>query len=148
MSKDLNKFMCIGRLGNDPEGRFLPNGTAVTNMTIAVGDDYKDKNTGEKVEQTEWVRLQVFGKLAEVASKFLKKGSKIYAEGKMKTRKYEKDGVTHYTTEINVDNFQMLDGKPSQDNASSGNSSQGAASSHKPSQPADSWDDDLDRIPF
>lgn len=142
MSKDLNKCMFIGRLGNDVEQRFLPNGTAVANLTIAVGDDYKDKNTGQKVEQTEWVRLQIFGKLAEVAAQYLKKGSKIYAEGKMKTRKYEKDGVTHYTTEINVDNFQMLDGKPA--DGGSGNSAQGAASNHKASQqqtPTDNWDD-------
>ncbi|MFA4992767.1 MAG: single-stranded DNA-binding protein [Candidatus Omnitrophota bacterium] len=108
MSKDLNSCSFIGRLGNDPESRFMPNGTQVASFAIAVGDDYKDKS-GAKIEQTEWVNLVCFGKTAEIAEKYLKKGSKIYAEGKLVTRKWDKDGITHYKTEIVLNGFQMLD---------------------------------------
>ena len=111
MSRDLNRCEFIGRLGNDPETRYTPNGDAVTNISIAVGDDYKDKKTGNKVEQTEWVRASAFGKLAELMAEYLKKGSKVYIAGKMKTRKWEKDGTTHYATEINASEMYMLDGK-------------------------------------
>jgi single-strand DNA-binding protein len=138
MSRDLNRCEFIGRLGNDPETRYTPNGSAVTNITIAVGDDYKDKNTGNKVEQTEWVRVSAFAKLAEVMAEYLKKGSKVYIAGKMKTRKWEKDGVTHYSTEIHASEMFMLDGK--QDVAPSKRES--------PPQnkaPDDNFDDD---IPF
>lgn len=146
MSRDLNKCCFIGRLGNDPEGRSMPNGTAVCNLSLAVGDDYKDKN-GQKVEQTEWVRVSAFGKLAEIMQQYLQKGSKVYIEGKMKTRKYEKDGVTHYATEINASEMYMLDSKP-QDGQSSGAASgargntTNAASGQQP--PADDFDD----LPF
>jgi single-strand DNA-binding protein len=111
MSRDLNKCAFIGRLGNDPEIRSMPNGTAVANLSLAVGDDYKDKQ-GNKVEQTEWIRVSAFGSLAEVIGKYLHKGSKVYIEGKMKTRKYEQDGITKYATEINANEMYMLDGKP------------------------------------
>jgi single-strand DNA-binding protein len=142
MSKDLNKCQFIGRLGKDPETRYLPNGNACTNITLAVGDDYKDKNTGQKVEQTEWVRITAFGRQAEVLAEYTKKGSKIYVEGKFKTRKWEKDGVMNYSTEINLENMQLLDGKPAQGNP--GSASQPAA--HKGAAPdMDSFDDD---IPF
>lgn len=110
MSRDLNRFECIGRLGQDPETRYMPNGTAVTNISLAVGDDYKNK-AGEKVEQTEWVRVSAFDKLAEIMAEYLKKGSKVYIAGKMKTRKWEKDGQTHYATEIHASEMYMLDGK-------------------------------------
>lgn len=111
MSRDLNRFECIGRLGQDPETRYMPNGTAVTNISLAVGDDYKDKNTGEKVEQTEWVRVSAFGKLAELMAEYLKKGSKAYIAGKMKTRSWEQDGVKRYATEIHASEMYMLDSK-------------------------------------
>jgi single-strand DNA-binding protein len=110
MSRDLNKCQFIGRLGQDVELRHMPNGTAVASLSLAVGDDYKDKQ-GNKVEQTEWVRVSAFSKLAEVMAEYLKKGSKVYIEGKMKTRKWDKDGQTHYTTEIIAENMQMLDSK-------------------------------------
>jgi single-strand DNA-binding protein len=113
MSKDLNRCQFIGRLGNDPEFRFMTNGNHVASFSIAVGDDYRDKVDGRKVEQTEWVNLVCFGKTAEIAEKYLKKGSKIYAEGKLVTRKWDKDGVTHYKTEIVLNGFQMLDSAPS-----------------------------------
>lgn len=111
MSRDLNRCCFIGRLGQDPEVRFMPDGTGVANFSIAVGNEYKDKNTGNKVEQTEWVKISAFGKLAEIIREYLKKGSQVYIEGKMKTRKWEKDGQAHYTTEIIADNMQMLGGK-------------------------------------
>jgi single-strand DNA-binding protein len=111
MSKDLNQCNFIGRIGNDPDVRAMPNGTTVVNLSLAVGDDYKDKQ-GNKVEQTEWVRCTLFGKLGDVAAQYLKKGSKIHCTGKLKTRKYDKDGTTHYVSEIHVSDMQMLDGKP------------------------------------
>jgi len=139
MSRDLNKCCFIGRLGNDPETRYMPNGNAVTNISLAVGDDYKDKNTGNKVEQTEWVRVSAFGKLAEVMAEFLKKGSKVYIEGKMKTRKWEKDGATHYATDIHASEMFMLDGKT--DVAPSKRDS-------PPQAPAPEQDNFEDEIPF
>ncbi len=110
MSRDLNKCMFIGRLGQEPEIRYMPNGNGVANLSLAVGDDYKDKQ-GNKVEQTEWVRVSVFGKLVEVVEKYLKKGAKVYIEGKMKTRSWEQDGVKRYATEIHASEMQMLDSK-------------------------------------
>ena len=110
MSKDLNKCMFIGRLGNDPEIKYMPNGNAVANINIAVGDDYKDKNSGQKVERTEWVRCTSFGKLAEIMGEYLRKGSKVYIEGKFTTRKWQdQQGQDRYSTEIVAENMQMLD---------------------------------------
>ena len=111
MSKDLNKCCFIGRLGGDVVLRYLPNSTACANLNLAVGDDYKDKSTGNKIEQTEWVRISVFGKPAEVLSEYCHTGSRIYIEGKLKTRSYEKDGVKHFVTEVIASDFQMLDSK-------------------------------------
>lgn len=108
MSRNLNRVSLIGRLGADPEVRYLPNGTACVSINIAVGDDYKDKD-GNKVERTEWVRLSAFGKLAEIIGEYLKKGSKIYAEGKYTTRQWEKDGVKQYSTEVQLLSMEMLD---------------------------------------
>lgn len=110
MSKDLNLCQFIGRLGKDPETRMMPNGTAVVNLTLAVGDDYKDK-AGNRVEQTEWVRIVVFGKLGDIVTAYCVKGSRIYISGKMKTRSWEKDGVKQYSTEIVASEIQLLDSK-------------------------------------
>ena len=122
MSKDLNLCQFIGRLGKDPETRMMPNGTAVVNLTLAVGDDYKDKS-GNRVEQTERVRIVVFGKLADIVTAFCVKGSKIYISGKLKTRSWDKDGVKQYSTEIVASEMQLLDSKqgepkPAQDQQS------------------------------
>lgn len=115
MSKDLNKCMFIGRLGKDPEMRQLPSGGTCANFSIACGDDYKDKNSGQKVEQTEWINAAAFGKLAEIIEKYLKKGSKVYIEGKFKTRKWQdQSGNDRYSTEVIVNEMQMLDSR--QDN--------------------------------
>lgn len=108
----VNKWIGIGNLGRDPDTRYMPDGTAVTNLSIACTDSWKDKSTGEKQERTEWVRIVIFGRLAEVASEHLKKGSSVYFEGKLQTRKWtDKDGVEKYTTEIVAERMQMLGSK-------------------------------------
>lgn len=115
MARGINKCILIGHVGGDPETRYLPNGNAVTNLTLATSDSWKDKQTGEQKERTEWHRVSFFGKIAEIAGQYLSKGSKVYIEGRLQTREWEKDGVKRYTTEVIVDmggTMQMLDGKP------------------------------------
>ena len=108
----VNKVIIVGNLGKDPETRYAPSGDAVTNITVATTETWKDKATGEKREATEWHRVVFFGKLAEIAGQYLKKGSQVYLEGKLKTRKWQdKDGADRYTTEINADELKMLGGK-------------------------------------
>lgn len=107
----VNKVILIGNCGADPSVRYMPNGEAVTNITLATTDTWKDKNSGEKKEQTEWHRVVFFRKLAEIAGQYLKKGSQVYIEGSLKTRKWEKDGHTNYTTEVVADVMQMLGAK-------------------------------------
>jgi len=114
----VNKVIIVGNLGKDPEVRFMPNGGAVANITVATSDTWKDKQTGEQKEKTEWHRVVMFGKLAEIAGEYLKKGSKVYLEGSLQTRKWtNQQGQDQYTTEIVLQGFngvmQMLDGKPS-----------------------------------
>jgi len=111
MSKGINKVIIIGNLGNDPELKYLPSGGAVTNITVATSESWKDKQTGQQQERTEWHRVAIFGKLAEIAAEYLRKGSKVYIEGALRTRQWEKDGVAHYTTEIIASDLQFLDGK-------------------------------------
>lgn len=106
----VNKFIGIGNLGKDPELRFMPDGKAVCNFSIAISEKYKDKS-GESKEVTEWVNVALFGKLAEIAGEYLKKGSKVYIEGKMKTEKYSKDGIDRYTTKIIGEKMEMLSSK-------------------------------------
>lgn len=107
----LNKVMLIGNLGRDPEVRYMPSGDAITNVTLATTDSWKDKN-GEKQDRTEWHRVVFFGRQAEVAGEYLKKGSQIYVEGSLTTRKWtDKDGNERYTTEIRADRMQMLGGR-------------------------------------
>lgn len=109
----LNKCSFIGNLGRDPKTKYMASGEAVTNITIACSESWKDKNTGEKKEATEWINISFFGKLAEIAGQYLKKGSKVFIEGKMKTRKYtDKDGVEKYSTSIQASELIMLDSKP------------------------------------
>ena len=116
-SRGVNKVIILGNLGQDPEVRFMPNGSAVANITVATSESWKDKQTGEPKEKTEWHSVSLFGKLAEVAGEYLKKGSKVYLEGKLQTRKWtNQQGQDQYTTEIVLQGFngvmQMLDGKP------------------------------------
>lgn len=108
----VNKVILIGRLGKDPETRYMPNGEAVTNAALATSENWKDKS-GEKQEKTEWHNLVFYRRLAEIAGEYLKKGSQVYIEGKLQTRKWEKDGVTRYTTEVIVNEMTMLGGKSS-----------------------------------
>jgi len=110
----LNKTMIIGNLGKDPEIRYSQQGLAVCNFSVATTDYWIDKNTGERQEKTEWHRIVAFGKQAETLEKYLKKGSSVFIEGRLQTRSWEKDGQTHYTTEIVVSNFQFVGGR--QDN--------------------------------
>lgn len=105
----VNKVIIVGNLGRDPETRYMPSGDAVTNITVATTDKWKDKASGEMKEATEWHRIAFFGRLAEVAGQYLKKGSQVYVEGRLRTRKYtDKDGVEKYATEIAADTMQML----------------------------------------
>ncbi|MDY0207176.1 MAG: single-stranded DNA-binding protein [Pseudomonas sp.] len=114
MARGINKVILIGNVGGDPETRYLPNGNAVTNLTLATSDSWRDKQTGQMQERTEWHRVTFFGKIAEIAGQYLRKGSKVYVEGRLQTREWEKDGVKRYTTEIIVDiggSMQMLDSR-------------------------------------
>lgn len=123
--KGINKVILVGNLGADPETRYLPNGTAITSIRIATSESWKDKQTGEKQERTEWHRVEFFGKLAEIAGEYLKKGKPVYVEGKLRTDEYEKDGVKRYSTKIIADQMQMLGSK---------DDTSGAGSSRAPSQ--------------
>jgi len=124
MSRGVNKVILIGNLGQDPEVRYTPNGNAVASISIATDESYKDKNSGQLVSKTEWHKIVMFGKIAEVAGQYLKKGSKVYIEGKLQTRKWtNKEGHDVYTTEVVVDisgTMQMLDSKPADDSQQHG----------------------------
>ncbi len=107
----VNKVILVGNLGRDPEMRYMPSGDAICNISIATTDTWKDKNSGDKKESTEWHRVVFFGRQAEIAGQYLKKGSQVYIEGKLQTRKYQKDGVDHYATDIRADVMQFLGGR-------------------------------------
>jgi single-strand DNA-binding protein len=142
----INKVILIGNLGKDPETRFMPDGKPVANITMATSETWKDRNTGEKQEKTEWHKVSFFGPVAEIVGKYLRKGSKIYIEGKLQTRKWQdKDGADRYTTEIVANEMKMLDGKPSDGGyqAPVARSQQLA----KPAAGSAGFDDDLD-VPF
>lgn len=112
MARGVNKVILIGNLGQDPEVKYMPNGNAVANITVATSESWKDKNTGENVDKTEWHRVVFFRRLAEIVGEYLKKGSKIYIEGKLQTRKWQdKNGADHYTTEVVANEMQMLDSR-------------------------------------
>lgn len=112
MARGVNKVILIGNLGKDPEVRYSPNGGAMANVTIATSESWKDKNTGEQVDKTEWHRVVFFRRLAEIVGEYLKKGSKVYIEGKLQTRKWQdKDGNDRYTTEVVANEMQMLDSR-------------------------------------
>ena len=109
--RGINKVILVGNLGNDPEVRYTPSGTAVANVSVATGESWKDKNTGERQERTEWHRVVFFSRLAEIVEQYLKKGSKVYIEGRLQTRSWEQEGVKRYTTEIIANDMQMLDSR-------------------------------------
>jgi len=112
MARGVNKVILIGNLGNDPEVRYTPNGYGIANVSIATSSSWRDKQSGELQERTEWHRVVFFGKLAEIVGEYLKKGAKIYVEGSLRTRKWQdKNGVDRYTTEIIADEMNMLDSR-------------------------------------
>lgn len=133
----VNKVILVGNLGRDPEVRYMPNGEAVANFSIATTENWKDKS-GTKQEKTEWHNIVMYRKLAEIAGEYLKKGRPVYVEGRLQTRKWEKDGVTRYATEVIADQMQMLG--PKNDSADDG------ATSSAPRQDMQSNDQDLSDI--
>ena len=150
----VNKVILVGNLGRDPETRYMPDGGAITNISIATTSTWKDKS-GEKQEATEWHRVAFFGKLAEIAGEYLKKGSQVYVEGKLKTRKWQdKEGVDKYTTEVIADAMQMLGGRQGMGGDGSGSSGGSSAPSSGAAKPAAAkggaakFDDFEDDIPF
>ena len=119
MARGINKVIIVGNLGNDPEVRYANNGSAIANLSVATSESWKDKNTGEQVEKTEWHRIVMFNRLGEIAGEYLRKGSKVYIEGKLQTRKWQdQSGNDKYTTEIVASEMQMLDSRG--DNAGQG----------------------------
>jgi single-strand DNA-binding protein len=151
MARGINKVILIGNLGKDPEVKYMPNGEAVANVTLATSDSWKDKSTGEQVERTEWHRVVFFRRLGEIVGEYLKKGSKIYVEGRLQTRKWQgQDGADRYTTEIVANEMQMLDSRAGgADNYSAAPAKQAASSSSAPPQMAPAGMDDFDDdIPF
>jgi len=147
----VNKAILIGNLGRDPEIRYMPNGDAVANMNLATTENWKDKN-GDKQEKTEWHRVVMFGKLAEIAGEYLKKGSQVYFEGRIQTRKWtDKEGQDRYTTEIVADRMQMLgsrSGGTSRPMPDEEDSAPSASKSAATSQSGGGFDDMEDDIPF
>lgn len=145
----VNKVILIGNLGRDPEVRYTPNGLAVANLNIATSETWKDKQSGENQERTEWHRIALYARLAEIAGEYLRKGSKIYIEGRLQTRKWQdKNGQDRYTTEIIADSLQMLDSKGGSNNMSDNMSAPEMATESASPTPASSTDSFDDDIPF
>ena len=153
MARGVNKVIIVGNLGGDPETRYMPSGAAVTNLTVATNESWKDKQTGEQKERTEWHKVAMFNRLAEIAAEYLRKGSQVYIEGKLRTRKWQdQNGQDRWTTEIIADEMQMLGGRGGAGGAggggggSFGGGQQGSGGGNAPPQPGpDDFDDD---IPF
>lgn len=143
MARGVNKVIVIGNLGQDPDTRYMPSGSAVTNLRVATNESWKDKQTGEQKDRTEWHNVAMFGRLAEIAAEYLRKGSQVYIEGKLRTRKWQdKDGNDRYTTEIIADEMQMLGGRAG-GGAQAMNEAPAASAPPQPS--GNDFDDD---IPF
>lgn len=149
MARGVNKVILIGNLGQEPETKYMPSGSAVTNISVATNESWKDRETGEQVDRTEWHRVAFFNRLAEIAGEYLHKGSQVYIEGRIRTRKWQdKEGHDRYTTEIIADQMQMLgtrgQGGGSPDNFQK-NAEPAAASPSGSPRPEPEFDDD---IPF
>ncbi|MBA2490605.1 MAG: single-stranded DNA-binding protein [Gammaproteobacteria bacterium] len=151
MAKGINKAILVGNLGQDPEVKYMPSGGAVCNVTLATTDFWKDKSSGERQERTEWHRVVFFNRLAEIAGEYLRKGSQVYVEGRLQTRKWQdKEGQDRYMTEIVANEMQMLGGRGGggsgfDDSASAAGASSGPASAKRQQSKTDDFDDD---IPF
>ena len=143
MARGINKVILVGNLGRDPETRYLPSGGAVTNVSLATSRAWKDRDSGEQKEKTEWHRVVFFNRLGEIAGEYLKRGSKVYVEGELRTREWEKEGQKHFTTEIVATEMQMLDSKGGNSDYEKNNNSSIATPSSLSS--SDMVDDD---IPF
>ena len=148
MARGINKVILIGNLGADPEVKFMPSGEAVATLRLATSESWKDKNTGEQVERTEWHRVVLFRRLGEIAGEYLKKGSKVYIEGRLQTRKWQgQDGQDRYTTEIVASDMQMLDSRGG--GAGNFNNQPSSRSDDQPqAAAAGGFDDFDDDIPF
>ena len=148
MARGINKVILVGNLGADPETRYMPSGSAVTNLSVATSETWKDKQTGEQNERTEWHKVVMFDRLAEIAAEYLRKGSQVYIEGKLQTRKWQdRDGNDRWTTEIRANEMQMLGGRGGAGGGGSfgGGQKSGGSSSAPPQPGPDDFDDD---IPF
>jgi single-strand DNA-binding protein len=147
MARGINKVIIVGNLGGDPETRYMPSGSAVTNLTVATNESWKDKQTGEQKDRTEWHKVAMFNRLAEIAAEYLRKGSQVYIEGKLRTRKWQdKNGQDRWTTEIIADEMQMLGGRGGGGGSAPMSSGQQSGPSSAPPQAGpDDFDDD---IPF
>ena len=132
MARGVNKVILVGNLGRDPETRYMPNGNPVTNVSVATSQQWRDRDSGEQRERTEWHRVVFFNRLAEIAGEYLKRGSKVYIEGRLQTRDWERDGQKHYTTEIVANEMQMLDGRGGADAAPMGGGPGGGSSGGGP----------------
>ena len=143
MARGINKVILVGNLGRDPETRYLPSGGAVTNVSLATSRSWKDRDSGEQKEKTEWHRVVFFNRLGEIAGEYLKRGSKVYVEGELRTREWEKEGQKHFTTEVVATEMQMLDSKGGNSDYEKNNNSSIATPSSLYS--SDMVDDD---IPF
>jgi single-strand DNA-binding protein len=117
MARGINKVILVGNVGKDPETRYAAGGACITTVSVATSESWKDKQTGEQKERTEWHRVKFFGRIAEIAGEYLKKGSQVYIEGSLRTEEYEKDGVKKYSTDIVAQEMQMLGGRPGADSA-------------------------------
>ncbi len=145
MARGINKVILIGNLGQDPDTRYMPSGAAVTNLRVATAEQWKDKQTGERQERTEWHNVAMFGRLAEIAAEYLRKGSQVYIEGRLQTRKWQdKQGNDRYTTEVVANEMQMLGGR----GGGSAPMSAPASRDERPRQSAPAGDDFDDDIPF
>lgn len=149
MARGINKAIIVGTLGRDPEVKYTAGGSAIVNISVATNEAWKDKTTGENVEKTEWHRIVIFGKLAEIAAQYLKKGSQVYFEGKIQTRKWQdQNGQDRYTTEIVASDMQMLGGRADSSGGTSDFKPQQAASRPSSQFDAPPTDDGFDDIPF
>ena len=149
MARGINKVILVGNLGADPETRYMPSGSAVTNLSVATSESWKDKQTGEQKDRTEWHKVVMFDRLAEVAAEYLRKGSQVYIEGKIQTRKWQdKDGNDRWTTEVRANEMQMLGGRGGGGGAAPMNRDQGSSSAPSSAPPQAGPDDFDDDIPF
>ena len=144
MARGINKVILVGNLGRDPETRYMPSGNAVTNVSVATSKSWKDRDSGEQKDRTEWHRVVFFNRLAEIANEYLKKGSKVYVEGELRTREWEREGQKHYTTEVVANEMQMLDNRGDMP-VSNTEVNPTSTTSNFASPPPEDFDDD---IPF